>query len=335
MENQEIEQSEPMRNLLDKFKQRAAEAGEEANTEAAVDDKTENKAVDKQSAKKAEESAKKPPKSETKSDSDVDGEQSNSEDESNASEQAEQSGNGDKSEKDEKSEKTTSAVDKLEKSLRESQKWGHSLSQKLRAFENKISAYVQEGALTDTEAQELLQYIVQEQPPESATQQTYDSNNPLAYYENVFFSEIENMRKYVSDDMLDDKIKALDHFVKFANEDELNYFLDQLSEINDPVQLTKKMLAVGADYYEDVYKDLNETGGVKALKLKFQDQLDQKEKKISKLEKEIEKLKENSDYIGGNKYVLPAGSSSPSDHSARDTSMSGIFNRSRQGKILR
>ncbi len=120
MENSEIEQSEPMRNLLDKFKKQSADSEEieKTQTEAATNDNAENEADGKQNTKETDDGAKKQAKNHN------DDESKQSEDQKADNEADKQQADQQNSSLDKEKEKTTSAVDKLEKSLRESQKWG-------------------------------------------------------------------------------------------------------------------------------------------------------------------------------------------------------------------
>ena len=63
---------------------------------------------------------------------------------------------------------------------------------------------------------------------------------------------------------------AFDMFIKYSQPQDIQEALERLESLkDDPVKLTKEMLAIGQDFYDETYKHFEEAGGIKGfLKLK-------------------------------------------------------------------
>jgi hypothetical protein len=131
-------------------------------------------------------------------------------------------------------------------------------------------------------------------------------------------TQLENLRKYSDDDLLDDKVKAFDYFLSLASPEEVKGALEDLTElIEDPIKLTKKMLSIGKLYYDESYKDIASAGSV-------QNYIKQKHEEIEKLNKNIDKLTKKlaqyEDYDQPRNRINEVGESNDTPPGKRDPS---------------
>ncbi|PFX11163.1 hypothetical protein AWC38_SpisGene25304, partial [Stylophora pistillata] len=92
------------------------------------------------------------------------------------------------------------------------------------------------------------------------------------------------------------------------------------------------MLDIGKHYNEEVYQELSQAGSLKAFKQQYETKLKQQQKKIDRLEKDLLKFKETSDYISSSSYDLPPGGQEEAH--GEDTSFGGIFKKARSALLL-
>ena len=218
--------------------------------------------------------------------------------------------------------------DRLQKTFKETKRWGHDLTQKIKSAQEKITSYMETGALTQEEGKALLDAMTVS--AESAPQ----DDSPLMVYSRIWDQELDNMRKYSDRKDIDSHVLAFQHLLKNGGQEELNHVFDTLSGIDakDTVALTKAMLDMGKTYHDDVYADLATAGSLKGFKAKMQKNLDAKDKQIKKLQDELDTLKEQSPYIPGKGYGIPAGGSAK-DGSDHDVSLNSVFTRARAGRL--
>lgn len=192
---------------------------------------------------------------------------------------------------------------KREKAAEETKLWGTELSRKLKSFEYKLAKYVEEGILTDEEAEEFKKDVQHEQREQ-------EQEPTLMKYIKVWDAEIENLRKYTEDPLLDKKIHAFQHFLQNSSPEEINEVMESFKDVEgDSVALTKKMLAVAAKYSDEIFSEIYEAGNLKNFKKKYQNELEKKQNNIDKLEKEVLRLKkEYEDYSPSSTMSLPNGS---------------------------
>ena len=192
---------------------------------------------------------------------------------------------------------------KREKAAEETKLWGTELSRKLKSFEYKLAKYVEEGILTDEEAEEFKKDVQHEQREQ-------EQEPTLMKYIKVWDAEIENLRKYTEDPLLDKKIHAFQHFLQNSSPKEINEVMESFKDVEgDSVALTKKMLAVAAKYSDEIFSEIYEAGNLKNFKKKYQNELEKKQNNIDKLEKEVLRLKkEYEDYSPSSTMSLPNGS---------------------------
>ena len=212
---------------------------------------------------------------------------------------------------------------KLEKSFKETQRWGRGLSQKLKSLESQVKRFQEEGILTDGEAQHLMEVTAHE---------AEENHSPLMRYSILWDQELENMKKYTDMPNLDQKVLAFQHLLKQATGSELEELLETFKEVeDDPIKLTRKMLEMGEDYLEDVYEDLSKAGSLKALKKGYTKQLESQRQSIDKLKKELVQLKQDG-YVPSTRYGLPSGGSQEAPKN-NDVSLRGVFTRAKSGNL--
>ena len=194
---------------------------------------------------------------------------------------------------DQKSDKTPdleslrAESDKLQKELESTKKWGHTNSRKLKKAILTTNEFVENGDISEEEGQRLLEIL---ESSESSSQDE-DSDgadprpgHPFAKIFKVANTELENIRKYTGDTRLDDKVKAFDYFLSVASVEEQQGILEEFTDLIDhPIELTKKMLAMGQKCFEESYGEIQEAGGFKGY-------IDKKKGEIDKLTKTIDKL---------------------------------------------
>jgi hypothetical protein len=214
----------------------------------------------------------------------------------------------DQNKKQEKSNNYEEEYQKLEKKLKDSQKWGNENNKKLVAYAKSVEKLKEDGILTDDEASSLLDHTkiesVQEEKPF------------ILECAEIWDKEINYMRKYSSNsEDIDNYTKAFQAFMQSATQSELDEVLEEFKELKDDgdeVKFTKRMLEIGKEWYEDIYKDIFEVGSLKHLKQKYAEKETKLQNRIDKLEKTIEKYKKKyEDYTESNLH-LPSGNSASS-----------------------
>ena len=173
-------------------------------------------------------------------------------------------------------------LEKTRKTIAENQKYGRQNAQKLKSALKITKDLLESGALTQEEAESLVGSL-ENDGEEDSEASPYDAH-PFGKILKVANAELENIRKYTDDDLLDDKVRAFDHFLSVAPNKEIEDAFEELSSLSDdPVKLTKKILSIGQRYYDASYKDIKEAGGV-------QEYITTKNEEIEKLKKSIDKL---------------------------------------------
>ena len=216
----------------------------------------------------------------------------------------------------------------FDRRLKESRQRFDDLSRKLSGVEKIVKDYANQGALTADEAQKIL-----EQAEHEAISETQQSTvqTPWHLYTQVWDQELDNIRKYSNDPNIDQHVYAFQHFMANATQNELNQALSEFDPCkSDSIALTRKMLDLGKSYNDDIYGEYSQAGGLKNYKSQYEERLAKQQKTIDKLEKEILKLNNNSDYIPSQSYKLPSGSTKAGENK-RDNSLTGIFDRRKFG----
>lgn len=183
-------------------------------------------------------------------------------------------------------EKTKAELEKTQKRLLENQKYAHKHVQKVKNAIKIAQSLINEGNLTQEEAQSLIETLQSEE--EEGEDHYRGDSHPFAPIFRVANKELENIRKYTEDEILNDKIAAFDYFLSVSSESEIKEAFEELTSLMDnPVKLAKRMLAIGQQTYEDSYKDIKESGGVKNLLSIKTQEVEKLQKKIDKLEKKL------------------------------------------------
>ena len=173
---------------------------------------------------------------------------------------------------------------KTNKRLAETQAYGHKNSKRLKSALKITRELVENGALSELEAQSLVESLNNDDVEAGLGESSPYDTHPFGKVLKIANTELASLRKYSDDELLDDKVKAFDHFLSLASPEEVKDALEDLTDlIDDPIKLTKKMLAIGKRYYDEAYKDIASSGSV-------QNYIKQKHQEIDKLNRSIDKL---------------------------------------------
>ena len=175
-------------------------------------------------------------------------------------------------------------LEKTRKTIAENQKYGRQNAQRLKSALKLTKEMVENGALSEAEAQSLMESLSNNDDSEAEVEHSPYAAHPFGKVLKIANTQLENLRKYSDDELLDDKVKAFDYFLSLASQEEVKDALEELTDlIDDPIKLTKKMLAIGKRYYDESYKDIASSGSV-------QNYIKQKHQEIEKLNRSIDKL---------------------------------------------
>jgi len=223
------------------------------------------------------------------------------------------------------------AYEKLEKSYKDTQKAFHEDRKKLSAYKRAIKSYVDEGTLTDDEAKTLLDHVQFENIPDIEPSNS-NTVGGLAKYSNVITKELEVMERYSSNpDEIRVNTQAFQHLFDTSSWQDKQDILEELSGFeDDAVELTKQMLLLGAQHNNEVYSEIHESGGIKKLKEKYNNEIETLKKELDKSKKQYNKLKEKyEDYNDPTPVTVPGGSSnsnsSKSDAIDIDAALDAVF----------
>lgn len=226
------------------------------------------------------------------------------------------------------------AFDKLEKSYKDTQKAFHEDRKKLSAYKRAIKSFVEEGTLTDDEAQTLLDHVQFENGTEIEPVSS-SSSSGLSKYSNAINKELEVMERYSSNPQeIKINTQAFQHLFDTSSWEEKQNILDELSGFeDDPIELTKQMLLLGAQHNNEVYSEIHESGGVKQLKEKYLNEIEILKKELDKSRKQYNKLKEKyEDYNDPTPVSVPGGSSSSGSSKSDAIDIDGALDFAFRGK---
>ena len=215
-------------------------------------------------------------------------------------------------------------AEKVRGELESTKKWGHTNSQKLKRAMVQTKEFMENGDLSEEEGQRLMEILQTSSGPSDEDDLREDKNpNPFVKIFKVANAELENIRKYTDDPLLQEKVNAFDYFtVVMATPEEKEALLEEFQDLlTDPLQLTKKMLSIGKACYEDSYRDIQEAGGLKGYLSKKNTEIDKLTKTIGKLGK---KLSQYEDYDRPTYGLKEMGSSSEKTMPPLDT-ITGLF----------
>ena len=207
-------------------------------------------------------------------------------------------------------------LEKTRKTILENQKYGRQNAQRLKGALKQAKILMENGALSEEEGMSLITSLESDHEEEVETS-PYDAH-PFGKVLKIANTQLENLRKYSDDDLLDDKVKAFDYFLSLASPEEVKGALEDLTElIDDPIKLTKKMLSIGKLYYDESYKDIASAGSVQNYIKKKHEEIDKLNKNIDKLTK---KLAQYEDYDQPRHRINEVGESNDTPPGKRDPS---------------
>lgn len=208
-------------------------------------------------------------------------------------------------------------IEKKEKALSDTRKWGNKNAQKVKEALKIANKLVEDAYLDSTEANALLKALSSDPAEKEEEKHVFEeSSTPLVNILRLARPELENIRRYTEDEILDKKVQAFDMLLNFATPEEKEDILDQVYALkDDPFKMTKHMLALGQRYYEDVCKDFLEAGGLRQYAEKQNQTIGNLRKKIDKLSK---RLQEYEDHDTSPKYRLDELSESRNDNARSD-----------------
>lgn len=207
-------------------------------------------------------------------------------------------------------------VDRLNKTLRDTQRSFHEDRKKLSAYKKAVEKMKGEGLLLEEEATALLDHTRYDAEPESAQEKPV-----FMRYAEIWDKEIEYMRKYSSSaDDINQNIKAFQYLIRSSPDNEVQDILDELSQYeDDEVELTKQMLEIGRQYNDDIYSDIHEAGGIRNLKSVFAKKEEELSNKLDRLQNKYDKLKRKyEDYDDSPTQGIPSGGGRASSHTDKE-----------------
>ncbi len=220
--------------------------------------------------------------------------------------------------------------EKLQKTLKDTQKSFHEDRKKLSAYKKTIEKMKEEGVLLDEEATMLLDHTRYEE------EETNHNKSGLTKYDDVWNKELQYMYKYASDaGEINKSVTAFQHLLRAASSEEIEDIFSDLAQYeDDEVELTKRMISYGREYNDEIYSDIHEAGSIRKLKAKFEEEKQELQKELDKVNKKYNKLKErHQDYDNEPANLrIPSGAGNI-DHKKEATFDIGkIFNSRYQGR---
>lgn len=204
-------------------------------------------------------------------------------------------------------------LEKAERRYKDSQKWGTEMRKKLSAYEKAIKKHAEAGSLTTDEAEELLDHTkFEDGPPED--------ESDYVKYAKIWDEGVERMREFADDPKEIDKyVHAFQQLLRDSTSSEQEDIFEQFDELDgNKASITRKMVKLGKDYYDETFGEVYESGSIRNFKKKFADKEKDYSKKIDKLQKEIDKYKSKyEDYT--ETTMLPSGGSDKSIDTKRYT----------------
>jgi len=174
-------------------------------------------------------------------------------------------------------------LSKTQKRLLENQQYGRQNAQRLKTALKVVKELEAEGSLSEEEAARLVESLDRENGGENGEDPIPEISHPFGKVMAVANQELENIRKYTDDELLDDKVGAFDYFLLVASKEEREQALEDLTElIPTPLPLAKKMLSIGHGY-EASYREMKAAGSLYGL-------LTKKDQETSDLRKNLDKL---------------------------------------------
>jgi len=181
-------------------------------------------------------------------------------------------------------------AEKSKKSLLDAQKWGTKNSQKVKYALKKLNVLIENGSFTEDEEKEALNL---KQMLESDTDAPFEDDkatnanqHPISKYLDIASEKLVVMKELSDDpESFHKKYRAFEISLLDYKPDEIELLADELDELkNNPVKLAKKIMDIADQYYNEYYKEFEETGGFRKI-------IEKRNKEEKKLKNEIDKLK--------------------------------------------
>jgi len=208
-------------------------------------------------------------------------------------------------------------LEKTKKAFTDTQKYGHTNARKIKSAQKQAQLLVESGALSEDEAQTLLASL------EGDFEETVNEpNDPLSNILKIPNGEYSNFKKYNEDPLLDEKVKSFDFLLSLSSQKKVQEILEELSDLaEEPLNLVKKMLSLGNDFYESTGREIINAGGIPDYIEKQQDEIQKLNKNIDKLTK---KLADYEEYDQPRQRISEVGESKENPPGKRDT-ISDLF----------
>lgn len=255
---------------------------------------------DDEEEKKVEAPAKPEPVKNTEKEPVEDDEEDNAPEEDLKKEKVEQK--PDKKEVEEKPDEKASEYklenERLQKTLKDTQKSFHEDRKKLSAYRRAIKSFVDDGTLTDDESKMLLDHVHFE-GGDDVPQTSNVGASGILKYKDAIQKELAMMERYHPNSKeIQLHTKAFQHLFDSSTWEEQQEIIDELSGFeDDSVELTKHMLLLGARHNDEVYSEISESGGVKNMKQKYNSKIESLQKELDKVNEKYNKLKKkHQDY---------------------------------------
>ena len=99
---------------------------------------------------------------------------------------------------------------KTQKTILENQKYGRQNAQRLKSALKLTKEMVENGALSEAEAQSLMESLSNNDESEAEVEHSPYAAHPFGKVLKIANTQLENLRKYSDDELLDDKVKAFE-----------------------------------------------------------------------------------------------------------------------------
>ena len=203
-------------------------------------------------------------------------------------------------------------LEKTKKAFTDTQKYGHSNARKLKAAQKHAQSLVESGALSEDEAQNLLELLENE-----CEEVVETSSDPLSNILKIANTELANFIKYNEDPFLHEKIKSFDLLLSLSSEKEVREILEELNDlVDEPLRLAKKMLSLGDEFHKKSGSEIIATGSIPNYIKKQQEEIQKLNKTIDKLTK---KMAEYEDYDRPRQRISEVGESKDTSMGKRDS----------------
>jgi len=203
-------------------------------------------------------------------------------------------------------------VDRLNKTLKDTQRSFHEDRKKLSAYKKAVEKMKDEGLLLEEEAVALLDHTKFDSDPEGAQEKPI-----LMRYAEIWDKEIEYMKKYSSSaDDINQSIRAFQYLMRSSSDSEIKDIIGELSQYeDDEVELTKQMIEIGRQYNDDIYSEIHDAGGIRNLKSVFAKKEEELSNKLDRLQNKYDKLKRKyEDYDESPTKGIPSGGGNSGSH---------------------